>query len=125
VFLDLDLLQQVTATHGHDCGDALLQDLAEGMLQMCRQSDLVTRLAGDEFVLLLPETVLEQAQGLLERISAKFVEQPMSWMEEKISIQLSFGISSVLEVEVESAQALFKLADERLYQKKQQRKSDV
>ncbi len=125
VFVDLDLFKQVNDTHGHDCGDALLQHLAEGMLQMCRQSDLVTRLAGDEFVLLLPETVLEQAQGLLERITAKFVEQPMSWMEEKISIQLSFGISSVLEDKVESAQALLKLADDRLYQKKQQRKIDV
>lgn len=124
VFVDLDRFKLVNDTYGHDCGDALLQYLAEGLLQLCRQSDLVTRLAGDEFVLLLPETVLEQAQGLLERIGEKFVEQPMAWQEDEISIQISFGISSVLEDGVDSAQALLKLADDRLYQKKHGRKAD-
>ena len=125
VFVDLDLFKQVNDTYGHDCGDALLQYLAEGMVQMCRLSDLVTRLAGDEFVLLLPETVLEQAQVLLERMAQRFVDQPMAWQDEVIPIQISFGISSVLEDGVDSSAALLKLADDRLYQKKQARSSDV
>ncbi len=122
VFIDLDLFKQVNDTHGHDCGDALLQYLAQGMTKMSRTSDLVTRLAGDEFVLLLPETPLEKAQLLIERMAQRFLEQPMGWQDAKIPIRLSYGVASVLEDAVESSQQLLKLADDRLYQKKLVRK---
>lgn len=124
VFIDLDLFKQVNDRYGHDCGDALLQYLAAGMSRMSRTSDLVTRLAGDEFVLLLPETPLEKAQLLSERMAQRFLEKPMGWREAQIPIRLSFGIASVQEDAVASAQQLLKLADERLYRKKQQWKQD-
>jgi len=123
-FVDLDLFKPVNDTYGHDCGDALLKYLAEGMVQMSRQSDMVTRLAGDEFVLLLPETAQAQANILLQRMADTFFEQPMMWQGEKISVRISFGIASVMEDNVDSGEALLKLADERLYQKKRARKSD-
>jgi diguanylate cyclase (GGDEF)-like protein len=123
-FVDLDLFKPVNDTYGHDCGDALLKYLAEGMVLMSRRSDMVTRLAGDEFVLLLPETVLSQAQILLQRMADKFFEQPMEWQDEKIGIRISFGIASVMEDNVSSGEELLKLADERLYRKKKARKSD-
>ena len=123
-FIDLDLFKPVNDTYGHDCGDALLRYLAEGMVQMSRQSDMVTRLAGDEFVLLLPETVLAQAQLLLQRMADRFVQQPMAWQGEEIPIRISFGISSVLEDNLQSAEDLLKLADVRLYQIKKQRKNN-
>ncbi len=125
VFVDLDLFKQVNDTYGHDCGDALLQYLAEGMLQMCRLSDLVTRLAGDEFVLLLPETEMRQASNLMDRMAQAFADQPMHWKENQVDVQISFGVASVLEDRVELPQQLLKLADDRLYKRKQQRKSDV
>ena len=124
VFIDLDLFKQVNDTYGHDCGDALLQYLAQGMSRMSRTSDLVTRLAGDEFVLLLPETPLQKAQLLIERMAGVFLEQPMPWQEERIPIRLSFGIASALEDQVASSEQLLKLADDRLYQQKQQRRKD-
>ncbi len=124
VFIDLDLFKQVNDTYGHDCGDALLQYLADGMRRMCRSSDLVTRLAGDEFVLLLPETPLDKAQLFSERMAQRFLDQPMTWHEAQIAIRISFGIASVLEDRVDSPQALLKLADDRLYRKKQERKTD-
>ena len=123
-FIDLDLFKPVNDTYGHDCGDALLKYLADGMVQMSRQSDMVTRLAGDEFVLLLPETVLPQAQTLLQRMADRFFEQPMEWQGEAISIRISFGIASVMEDNVASAEDLLKLADDRLYQKKKARQSN-
>ncbi len=124
VFIDLDLFKQVNDTYGHDCGDALLQYLAAGMTSMSRTSDLVTRLAGDEFVLLLPETPREKACLLIRRMSQVFLDQPMPWREVKIPIQLSYGVASVHEDAVASSEQLLKLADDRLYQKKQQRKAD-
>ena len=125
VFIDLDLFKQVNDRHGHDCGDALLRYLAEGLVEMCRQSDLVTRLAGDEFVLLLPETQLAKAQLLLERIAEQFIEQPLRWNQSDVPVRLSFGIASVLEDAVTSAAELLKLADDRLYRKKQERYADA
>jgi diguanylate cyclase (GGDEF)-like protein len=122
-FIDLDLFKLVNDTYGHDCGDALLKYLADGLVQMSRQSDMVTRLAGDEFVLLLPETVLSQAQILLQRMADRFFEQPMEWQGEKIPIHISFGIASVMEDNVAAAEDLLKLADDRLYQKKRARQS--
>ncbi len=123
-FVDLDLFKSVNDTYGHDCGDALLKYLADGMVQMSRQSDLVTRLAGDEFILLLPETVLEQAQLLLQRMADRFVAEPLSWQDEQVPIQISFGLSSVLEDHPSSAEELLKLADERLYRKKRARQGN-
>ena len=121
-YVDLDLFKEVNDTYGHDCGDALLKYLAEGMVEMSRKSDMVTRLAGDEFVLLLPETVASQAELLLERMADRFANEPMVWQEDAIGIRISFGISSVLEDNVDSSEALMKLADERLYVKKRARK---
>ncbi|SHJ11263.1 diguanylate cyclase (GGDEF) domain-containing protein [Malonomonas rubra DSM 5091] len=123
-FIDLDLFKQVNDTYGHDCGDALLKYIAEGMTEMSRQSDMVTRLAGDEFVLLLPETGKAQATILLQRMSDLFAEQPMSWNGEEIAVRLSFGVASALEDTVDSAAGLMKLADERVYQKKRARRGD-
>jgi diguanylate cyclase (GGDEF)-like protein len=121
-FIDLDRFKPINDSYGHDCGDALLRYLAEGLMTMSRQSDMVTRLAGDEFVLLLPETVQVQANKLLQRMAEHFIEQPMDWQGERIAIRISFGIASVLEDKVGSAEELLKLADERLYQKKRARK---
>lgn len=123
-FVDLDLFKSVNDTYGHDCGDALLKYLADGMVSMSRQSDLVTRLAGDEFVLLLPETELAKAQQLLQRMADRFLAEPMVWQGEEISIRISFGVASALEDNVASAEDLMKLADERLYQKKRACKND-
>jgi len=117
-YVDLDLFKPVNDTYGHDCGDALLKYLAAGMVEMSRQSDMVSRMAGDEFVLLLPETLLAQAKIILQRMAQRFFEQPMAWQQEKISVHISFGIASAMEDNADSAEQLLKLADERLYQQK-------
>lgn len=123
-FVDLDLFKPVNDTYGHDCGDALLKHVAEGMVDMSRQSDMVTRLAGDEFVLLLPETVMEQAQLIMQRMSDRFYQQPMLWQGEEIRIRISFGIASVEEDNLDSVEELLKLADDRLYARKKERKAN-
>ncbi len=120
-YIDLDLFKLVNDSYGHDCGDALLKYLAEGLTRMSRMSDMVARLAGDEFVLLLPETVLAQAELLLQRMAERFVLEPMVWQGAEVPIRISYGIASVLEDQADSPEALLKLADERLYIKKRSR----
>lgn len=72
-FLDLDRFKEVNDTHGHEAGDLLLKEMAQRMQSTLRASDTVSRLAGDEFVLLFDEvldqeSVLQVARLLLDRL---------------------------------------------------------
>lgn len=115
-FLDLDKFKRVNDNYGHDFGDAMLQYLADGLRKMSRQSDLATRLAGDEFVLLLPQTDLMNAAELLARMELEFQRRPLQFKGESLEVMISYGIASSTE-QIESAE-LLKLADSRLYETK-------
>ena len=121
VFIDLDGFKGVNDSYGHDHGDALLQYLADGMRKMSRQSDLVTRLAGDEFVLLLPETDLQQAAELLQRMEYEFSRRPLVFKGATLPLRLSYGIAS--SKETDQALELLKLADSRLYAAKRDKQA--
>ncbi|MCF6178822.1 MAG: sensor domain-containing diguanylate cyclase [Geopsychrobacter sp.] len=120
-FLDLDRLKVVNDSHGHDYGDALLKYLADGLNKMSRQTDLCTRLAGDEFVLLLPQTDRANAEGLLERMEAQFFKSPLKFKGQSLEVRISYGIAS--SQEEQHPAALLKLADSRLYEIKRRKKS--
>src|SRR5665213_134423 len=76
--LDLDFFKRVNDTYGHGEGDALLRRVADMMRAECRQSDLVGRLGGEEFAVLLPETGLAAAQPLAERLTRACRTLPVS-----------------------------------------------
>ncbi len=118
-FIDLDRFKNVNDTYGHDAGDALLQYVADGLRKMSRQSDLATRLAGDEFVLLLPQTNLSSANELLLRMEKEFARRPLCFKGVKIDVCISFGVASSAE-QSDSAE-LLKLADSRLYEAKERK----
>jgi len=88
---------------------------------MSRQSDLVTRLAGDEFVLILPETDPASATELLERMEREFLQRSLNFKGENLTAHISFGIAS--SSEALDAAELLKLADSRLYESKNRKKS--
>lgn len=121
VFIDLDQFKKVNDSYGHDFGDALLQYLADGLRKMSRQSDFITRLAGDEFVLLLPQTDAAKAADLLARIEKKFTDQPLKLKGETLEVKISYGIAS--SSEQLNHTELIKLADSRLYESKRRKKS--
>mgnify|MGYP004701773583 CR=1 FL=1 len=123
VFLDLDEFKGVNDTFGHDAGDRVLVHLARVLQAMTREADLVARLAGDEFVLVLPETPPESARRLLQRIQQRLCAEPCSEGQQQIVIGLSYGIASTLDGDFEEVAPLLKLADERLYQFKRERKT--
>lgn len=120
VFLDLDDFKGVNDRFGHDAGDRVLVHLARVLQAMTREADLVARLAGDEFVLVLPETPPENARRLLQRIQQRLCAEPCIEGEKPIVIGLSYGIASTLDADFEEPAPLLKLADERLYQFKRQ-----
>jgi len=121
VFIDLDRIKRVNDSFGHDSGDALLKYLADGLCNMCRQSDLVARLAGDKFVLILPQTDPGKAAKLLARIEAEFMRRPLLFEGEALTARISFGLAASTE-QLKPVE-LLKLADTRLYEAKRLKQS--
>ncbi len=115
IFLDLDKFKQINDQHGHDVGDDALIYVAETLASIVREEDIVARFAGDEFVIILPETKAEKAELLMTRIQAYLNTQPLNHNGAKLSISLSYGITSTRDMGIDNAAALLKKADEKLY----------
>lgn len=118
VFMDLDKFKQVNDTHGHDCGDELLKYVARQLLSMSRDIDVVCRFAGDEFVMILPETTGQSAVTLLERIQKYLAAHPLDLGSVKVPVSISYGVASTLDPTIIDAAQMLKKADEQLYKAK-------
>ncbi len=112
--VDIDHFKLVNDTHGHECGDQLLRAFAEMCRATLRHQDVVARLGGEEFALLLPETTHDRALHLAERLrgKAELLELPDTTPAPHITI--SVGVSEVFAGETEPDAALAR-ADQALY----------
>jgi diguanylate cyclase (GGDEF)-like protein/PAS domain S-box-containing protein len=118
LFVDLDRFKEVNDTMGHEAGDKLLKVVAERLCAAVRSSDLVARLAGDEFVVLIedhggPEEVMVVAQKMLTTLA---LPVPIDWRETDVSG--SIGIASFPEDGID-APSLMRNADAAMYQAKE------
>ena len=118
LFIDLDHFKEVNDTMGHPAGDALLQEVARRLIAAVRSSDMVARLAGDEFVVLVeehggPEEVMIVAQKALVALRAPIV---IDWRE--ASVSASIGIASFPEDGADIPE-LVRNADAAMYQAKE------
>ncbi|MCX8061463.1 MAG: diguanylate cyclase [Anaerolineales bacterium] len=124
IMLDLDHFKLVNDTYGHPVGDLVLQSTSRVILQTVRKSDLVARFGGEEIVLLLPETNLQQGEALAERLRHKIATTNIPINEHSITVTASFGIcgGNPADCQMEPQRAietLIELADQALYQAKQ------
>ncbi len=124
IFIDLDDFKMINDTYGHDAGDAILKYVAEKLVKLTRETDVVSRYAGDEFVVILPETELNKANNLLKRIQNYFKNNPIEFNGEQIAVSISFGAASTKDSEIVNSDFLLKKADQRLYLVKQSNKSE-
>lgn len=116
--LDIDFFKKVNDTHGHAAGDEVLKELALQVQSMLRSTDVFARMGGEEFVILLPNTSLEQAIEKAESIR-KALAEIVVVLSNGTSIQftVSFGVSVLCE-HGNSIQQLLEAADEALYEAK-------
>lgn len=112
--LDADHFKRINDTYGHPAGDAVLQNLGTTLLNLVRDMDIVARIGGEEFAILLPSTGLAEARILAERIREKISAQTVQIDETTIRYTVSIGISTMQE-EVTGLDTLLKLADNALY----------
>ncbi len=90
--MDLDRFKDINDTLGHQYGDAVLQQVSERMREILRESDTIARLGGDEFAILLPNTTLEQARSLADKL-LNAIEEPLSIGEQVLHVGGSIGIT--------------------------------
>ncbi|MBN2645698.1 MAG: GGDEF domain-containing protein [Desulfuromonadaceae bacterium] len=120
VFIDMNDFKRVNDRYGHETGDRLLCHVAMALREESRATDLAARYAGDEFVLILPETREGEACQLVERILSRLVAQPLVFEDEAIVASLCYGVAALPASDASSAQALLKQADSALYLRKRQ-----
>jgi diguanylate cyclase (GGDEF)-like protein len=121
VLLDIDHFKKVNDRYGHRTGDLCLQAFAERMrLVFRRDSDILLRLGGEEFAVLMPDTSLEQAIPLAERFRTSLVEQPLHVQAQvqELPLTCSLGIGHVLPLCDDSAETFYKRVDDALYRAK-------
>lgn len=113
VIADLDGFKAINDRYGHAAGDSALMSIASALLSGVRTADLVGRIGGDEFAILLPETLMLEARQLVERLQVAI--ESVATPEQ---LTLSFGLST-WNGPHDSPSELLRRADAALYQAKQ------
>lgn len=120
MFLDLDGFKEVNDTLGHDIGDLIIKEVALRMRSSVRKQDVLSRLAGDEFTILLPDTDASMAIAAAKDILTS-LELPFLLHSHSIVVSTSIGIS--FYPNNTGSEDLIKLADTAMYKAKQQGKN--
>ncbi|MGH9871794.1 MAG: diguanylate cyclase [Pyrinomonadaceae bacterium] len=125
LFLDLDDFKRVNDAHGHLAGSHVLMEMAAVILSSIRDTDAVARYGGDEFVIVLPDTQIELAGTVAERIREKISRHRFhAGRNLKLSLTASFGVAA-FPMHASSPQQLIAAADTAMYEAKAANKNCI
>ncbi len=94
IMIDIDHFKKVNDSFGHETGDTVLRMVASLLAGQCRGSDVVARIGGEEFLVILPATGLDAARMLAERIRLAVSERPLLVDQQRIPVTVSLGVAS-------------------------------
>jgi two-component system cell cycle response regulator len=119
IMLDFDHFKRINDQYGHDAGDDVLREFATRLRKNIRGMDLMCRYGGEEFVVVLPDSDVEAAKAVAERIRVAVSDTPFAVAtgKHKVNLTISMGVAG-LRLMGDSADALFSRADAALYQAK-------
>jgi diguanylate cyclase (GGDEF)-like protein len=123
VLSDIDGFKSFNDRYRHDCGDFILRKLADLMRSKLRKQDTISRWGGEEFLILVPETAIEGARTLSEKIRKSVERGKFIFNGKKLSLTLTLGVC-MFESGMELGECL-KRADEALYRGKKSGKNRV
>lgn len=119
LLLDVDRFKRVNDTYGHQVGDRVLTTIAQKVTGVVRAGDMVARVGGEEFAVILPETDTEGGAELAERIRAN-IEQTTLTLAGNVSlaVTVSIGVAGLNTLNAETTTELFASVDAALYEAK-------
>ena len=119
IMFDLDHFKHINDTYGHETGDRILQEVAAAARRQCRESDVLSRFGGEEFMLVLPDTTLDGAVEMAERLRQAIASCQVTLEDgETLTATASFGVTWLKELQQEmvaAKTALLKRVDDALY----------
>jgi diguanylate cyclase (GGDEF)-like protein len=121
--VDIDHFKKVNDTYGHPVGDQVIRSIAWLLKQRLRKTDIVGRYGGEEFVVILPGSQLEQGMGLLDSIRADFGRVLHPYHDTTFACSFSAGVAQWMPSL--NAESLLKQADDALYQAKRAGRNQV
>jgi len=126
LMIDVDHFKHVNDTYGHGVGDEVLHEIGQQILRNIRGFDLAARYGGEEFAVVMPDTPVEVALGVAERLCEKMVAEAVhvTGSKDTIRVTLSIGVA-VSEGPDETAENLLKRADDALFEAKRAGRNQV
>ena len=115
-YFDVDGLKKINDTHGHPAGDAALRHIAEILCNNVRSSDIVGRLGGDEFGVILTQTNQEQATAKAIALAGQIEKTALHWGKFKIKVSAAYGVYSFSGSD--DAHIAIEAADKAMYKQK-------
>ena len=118
--IDIDFFKNINDTHGHKMGDLALQKFAETCRDVVRQTDLVGRLGGEEFAVMLPDTSFERAREIAERLRKRIEESELHLPDGETVLRytVSIGLAHLPAGQAAEVDQLLQRADAALYEAK-------
>ena len=116
VYFDINNMKQINDEHGHPAGDAALRHIATVLSENVRSSDIVGRLGGDEFGVILAQTDEAQAHSKAAALAAAIVATPLRWEGLKIAVSAAFGVYAFSGSD--DPQRAIEAADRAMYRQK-------
>ena len=122
--LDADHFKAINDQYGHPAGDAVLCQLAATMRAVCRQVDVLARIGGEEFAVILPSVDRAGALAVAERLRAQVQQVPAVYDNHVIAYTISIGVA-VMDDGLAGFDGLMKRADQALYAAKRRGRNQV
>ena len=123
--LDIDHFKKINDSYGHGVGDEVLVLFYQACFDAVRSSDVVARIGGEEFVIIMPNTELGNAEKFAERLCDKIAQLEINIANQKISMTVSIGVSQWKNEHFTSAETFVAHADKSLYQAKNSGRNKV
>ncbi len=123
IIVDIDDFKKINDEHGHDVGDEALVNFAKILSKRVRGSDILARLGGEEFVILMPNSSLKDAKALAERLCEEVANSSFSATHGQLNFTASFGVSMLSNAD--ELEESLKHADLAMYQAKEAGKNQV
>lgn len=118
LMIDIDHFKAINDTHGHEVGNKVLQLSARHLQRVVRETDLVARYGGEEFAVICPETSLQEAGSLAERVRRSWTQSTRVPACPGLHVHVSIGVAGTEDARVRSVCDLISLADQALYRSK-------